>query len=216
MPAPRAERRRDRLAKRDADVLDGVMLIDVEIARRPGASRSKRAVTRERARACDRRTGCRCDTSYRPRPSMRQLQRGSTSRSSSGRSSRAAHRPPRARQPDAACLRRPRPSCGCSPRTRGRSNGRGRRCRGRRAHRRAPGARSRHARARNSPRSATSAVRAGCTSPTASPGTRGPEPGTRSQYSRSSNATGSAAVADALRLYGGTTRRSGCSVSDAR
>ena len=46
MPLPVAERRRHRLAERDADVLDGVMLIDVEIPRRV-QRQVEAAVTRE-------------------------------------------------------------------------------------------------------------------------------------------------------------------------
>ena len=59
-----AERLRERLTERDRDVLDGVVGVDVQVARR----RARRGRTRRggrAGRACGRRTGCRSSTSVR-------------------------------------------------------------------------------------------------------------------------------------------------------
>ena len=136
MPRRVAERLRHGLAERDAEILDGVMLIDVEIAVRVDLQ-VERAVPRERAPACDRGTGCRCARGT-PLAVERRSPRDPRLASSADRSPRGAqhllHRldaPPRVLD-DAG--RRP----GCSRRSRARSTGRGCRCRARARLRRDP------------------------------------------------------------------------------
>ena len=63
-----AERLAERLAERDRDVLDRVVGVDVQVARRPRpAGRTRRGG--RAGRACGRRTGCRSSTSVGPVPS---------------------------------------------------------------------------------------------------------------------------------------------------
>ena len=99
-----AERLRHRLAERDAEILDRVVLVDVEIARRVDRrDRTRRAA--RRARACDRGTGCRSAPGTGPCLRASASAR-SASRSSVGRLPRGAQRPPRTRRCSASCVRR--------------------------------------------------------------------------------------------------------------